>query len=265
MWVNRSQALMLPDGRRAVTVNGDCRIGHKRRCPRVDIEAAVCIGDGAEIEAGFIGMGTFIGRGTSILRTESVGRFVTIGEYCSIGAELAETGKRISTSYFVKGRALSWYEKFMVPVQVYRSTAKKKLRIGSDVYIGAHSVVAEGISIGDGAILLPGTAADKDIPSYSVVYGNPAKIWEYRFSREETERLKKIRWWDYGERLLGKADFAGADFDKVLEILEKEKDQITPILPMETGMKIRYKDGYCCIYSKLMDQKTLLYQFPENG
>ena len=148
----------------------------------------------------------------------------------------------------------------MVPVQVYRSTAKKKLRIGSDVYIGAHSVVAEGISIGDGAILLPGTAADKDIPSYSVVYGNPAKIWEYRFSREETERLKKIRWWDYGERLLGKADFARANFDKVLEILEKEKDQITPILPMETGMKIRYKDGYCCIYSKLMDQKTLLYQ-----
>lgn len=70
----------------------------------------MCIGDGAEIEAGFIGMGTFIGRGTSILRTESVGRFVTIGEYCSIGAELAETGKRISTSYFVKGRALPWYE-----------------------------------------------------------------------------------------------------------------------------------------------------------
>lgn len=265
MWVNRSQAFVLPDGRRAVTVNGDCRIGHKRRCPRVDIEAAVCIGEGAEIEAGFIGMGTFIGRGTSITRTESVGRFVTIGEYCSIGAELAETGKRISTSYFVKGRALPWYEEFMIPSQVYRPTAKKKLRIGNDVYIGAHSVVAEGISIGDGAVLLPGTAAGKDIPPYSVVYGNPAKIWEHRFDREEAERLKKIRWWDYGERLLGKADLTREDLDKALEVMEKKKDQIEPIPPMERGMEIRYKDGYCCIYGKLKNQKTLLYQFPENG
>lgn len=111
----------------------------------------------------------------------------------------------------------------MVPVQVYRSTAKKKLRIGSDVYIGAHSVVAEGISIGDGAILLPGTAADKDIPSYSVVYGNPAKIWEYRFSREETERLKRSGGGIMGKDFLGRQILQGQILTKCWKSWRKRR------------------------------------------
>lgn len=265
MWVNRSHAFVLPDGRKAVTVNGNCRIGHKRRCSYVDIEAAVCIGEAAEIEAAYIGMGTFIGRGTSIMRTSSVGRFVTIGEYCSIGAELAETGKRISTSYFLKGGALPWYETFMTPSQVYKPTGKKKLTIGNDVYIGAHSVIAEGISVGDGAVLFPGTVAVADIPPYTIVYGNPAKIWEHRFDKEEAEHLKKIQWWDYGEQLLIKADLVSEDFCKILQSLEEAREKMNPVPKMEKGIKIQYKDGFCCIYSRYMNQEKLLYQFRENG
>lgn len=265
MWVNRSHAFILPDGKRAVTVNGDCRIGHKRRCQQVEIEAAVCIGEAAEIEAAFIGMGTFIGRGTRIMRTLSVGRFVTIGEYCSIGAEKAETGKRISTSYFLKGEALPWYKEFMVPAQVYKSNIRRNITIGNDVYIGAHSILAEGISVGDGAILLPGTVAVTDIPPYTVVCGNPAKVWEYRFDKEERKRLKNIQWWDYGEKLLIKADLSAQDMDKLLDSLEAEQRKMQPVLPLEKGIKIQYKSGYCCIYSKFNNQMTLLYQLRENG
>ena len=47
--------------------------------------------------------------------------------------------------------------------------------IGNDVWIGAHAVVL-GVSIGEGAIVGPGSVVTKDVPPGCVVVGNPAKI-----------------------------------------------------------------------------------------
>ncbi len=48
--------------------------------------------------------------------------------------------------------------------------------IGSDVYIGACSLVLPGVTIGDGAIVGAGSVVRRDVPAGAVVAGNPARI-----------------------------------------------------------------------------------------
>lgn len=48
--------------------------------------------------------------------------------------------------------------------------------IGNEVWIGPHAIIIGGISIGDGAIVAPGSVVTKDVPPHSVVAGNPATI-----------------------------------------------------------------------------------------
>jgi acetyltransferase-like isoleucine patch superfamily enzyme len=47
--------------------------------------------------------------------------------------------------------------------------------IGNDVWIGAKSVILPGITIGNGAVIAAGSIVTKDVESYTVVGGIPAK------------------------------------------------------------------------------------------
>lgn len=47
--------------------------------------------------------------------------------------------------------------------------------VEDDVWIGANSVVVDGVTIGKGAIVAAGSVVTKDVRSYDVVAGNPAK------------------------------------------------------------------------------------------
>lgn len=61
--------------------------------------------------------------------------------------------------------------------------AKKKtpLHIAGDVWIGARVIVLPGCRrIGHGAIIGAGSVVTKDVPDYSIVGGNPAKVIRYR-------------------------------------------------------------------------------------
>lgn len=54
------------------------------------------------------------------------------------------------------------------------------VRIGNDVWIGAHTIILPGVTIGDGAVIGAGSVVTKDIPPYSIAVGNPAKIIKQR-------------------------------------------------------------------------------------
>lgn len=49
-------------------------------------------------------------------------------------------------------------------------------KIGNCVYIGLNSTVLGGITIGDDVMIAPNTFINTDVPSHSVVIGNPATI-----------------------------------------------------------------------------------------
>ena len=67
--------------------------------------------------------------------------------------------------------------------------------IGNDVWIGEGVKVIGGVHIGNGAVIGMGTVVTKDVPPYSVVVGNPARVVKYRFDRDVIRRLESIKWW----------------------------------------------------------------------
>jgi acetyltransferase-like isoleucine patch superfamily enzyme len=69
---------------------------------------------------------------------------------------------------------------------------RKRTKIGSGVFIGGPSVIFPGVSIGNKVIISPLSVVNKDIPDYSVVAGNPARIIKTiseEYIEEETARV----------------------------------------------------------------------------
>lgn len=54
--------------------------------------------------------------------------------------------------------------------------SKGAVIIGRNVWIGDKSTILGGVTIGDGAVVAANSVVTKDVPSYSVVAGNPAKV-----------------------------------------------------------------------------------------
>lgn len=53
---------------------------------------------------------------------------------------------------------------------------RKKITIEDEVWIGANVVIVAGVTVGKHAVIAAGSVVTKNIPSYSVAVGNPAKI-----------------------------------------------------------------------------------------
>lgn len=55
-----------------------------------------------------------------------------------------------------------------------------KVSIGSNVFVGAGTIILPGVTIGDDVIIGAGSVVAKDVPTNSVVAGNPAhKLCDY--------------------------------------------------------------------------------------
>jgi acetyltransferase-like isoleucine patch superfamily enzyme len=76
-------------------------------------------------------------------------------------------------------------------------TTKGDVIIGNDVWIGANVTIMSGVTVGDGAVIATNSHVVKNVDSYSIVGGNPAKFIKYRFTSEQIEELLKIQWWNW--------------------------------------------------------------------
>ncbi|HWL87027.1 MAG TPA: acyltransferase [Polyangiaceae bacterium] len=56
------------------------------------------------------------------------------------------------------------------------------VRIGSDVWIGANSVVLKGVTVGDRAVIGAGSVVRRDVPTATVNVGNPARTIRHLFN-----------------------------------------------------------------------------------
>jgi acetyltransferase-like isoleucine patch superfamily enzyme len=52
----------------------------------------------------------------------------------------------------------------------------KPIQIRNKVWVGMHSIILRGVTVGEGAIVGAGSVVTKDVPSWSIVAGNPARI-----------------------------------------------------------------------------------------
>jgi acetyltransferase-like isoleucine patch superfamily enzyme len=70
--------------------------------------------------------------------------------------------------------------------------------IGSDVWIGRNVTIMSGVNIGDGAVVAANSTVVKDIGSYEIWGGNPARMLKVRFGKEIVEELLSLCWWNLG-------------------------------------------------------------------
>ncbi|WP_418953227.1 acyltransferase [Thomasclavelia ramosa] len=52
----------------------------------------------------------------------------------------------------------------------------KTVTIKKNAWIGMRAAIMPGVTIGEGAIVAGGAVVTKDVPAYSIVGGNPAKV-----------------------------------------------------------------------------------------
>ena len=78
------------------------------------------------------------------------------------------------------------------------------------------------VTIGNGAIVAARSVITKDVPAYSIVAGQPAKVICQRFSDCVIEDLQKIAWWDWPIELITKniSLIVGADINLLKECTE---------------------------------------------
>lgn len=74
---------------------------------------------------------------------------------------------------------------------------RTKLIIENDVWIGQNAIILKSVNkIENGAVIGAGSIVTKDVPSFAVVAGNPAKIIKYRFSKQIIDKLIQTAWWN---------------------------------------------------------------------
>jgi acetyltransferase-like isoleucine patch superfamily enzyme len=128
----------------------------------------------------------FIGRNTILSCKEGD---IEVGKYSNIGANcylISETklylGKYVfiaGNSYMVAGGNHS-YEDKNTPMMFQPSKSKGGIIIEDDVWIGASCTIIDGIKIERGSIIGASSLVNKDIPSYSIAVGIPAKVIKKR-------------------------------------------------------------------------------------
>lgn len=70
-----------------------------------------------------------------------------------------------------------------------QATAKDRITIGRDVWIGASSVLLTGINIGQGSIIAAGSVVTKSVAPFTIVGGNPASEIGKRFENPKDENV----------------------------------------------------------------------------
>ena len=81
---------------------------------------------------------------------------------------------------------------------------KGDIIVGHDVWFGYDSLVMNGVTVGNGAIIAARAVIVKDIPAYSIVADNPAKVVKMRFDEKTITLLQEIAWWDWSIEKINK-------------------------------------------------------------
>jgi len=140
---------------------------------------------------------------------ESIGHFCSINATADMGVnhqlDMIFTSDDIETLFTDENKELFQSRLRADPKHPY-AHGKKRVTIGSDVYIGANVFInnSKVSSIGHGAIIGAGAVVLEDVPPYAVVTGVPAKIKRYRFTPEQIEILLRVKWWEWSEEEINK-------------------------------------------------------------
>lgn len=128
---------------------------------------------------------------------EKIGAFCSINSTAIIGTLGNHPIHLVSTHPFFYNTKFGFVEE--KDDYVTMKSKNGKIKIGNDVWVGSNAIILPGVTIGNGAIIGAGSVVTRDVPSYAIVVGNPARILKYRFSEETIKKIEKIAWWEWDD------------------------------------------------------------------
>lgn len=132
--------------------------------------------------------------------------YATIGKFCSIAAlTRINPGNhpmhRATQAHFTY-RASAYFPGEPDDEDFFNWRREHHVNIGHDVWIGHGAIVLPGRDIGTGAVIAAGAIVTKDVPAYTIVAGNPARVVRRRFSEAVEGKLMELRWWNWSHEEL---------------------------------------------------------------
>lgn len=116
-----------------------------------------------------IGKNTFIGASHLVCSKEiNIGNDVLIAWGCTIvdhNSHAIEFTRR-------QKDVVDWFQ----GKKDWSSVVRQEINIMDKAWIGFNSIILKGVTVGEGAIVGAGSVVTKDVPPWTIVAGNPAKI-----------------------------------------------------------------------------------------
>ena len=172
-----------------------------------------------------IGKYTYGGANIQIVRPHKDTKLV-IGKFCSIALNLKiyfnnnHHVEYIST-YPFSNRHVEVFNKGKI--SGYSGPSRGDIIIGNDVWIGDNVTIMSGVRIGDGATIGANSHVMSRVKPYSVVGGNPAQLFYFKYSKEKIKKLLELKWWDMPDDEIAKIAhiLSSNNIDKLLKMYEK--------------------------------------------
>jgi acetyltransferase-like isoleucine patch superfamily enzyme len=173
-------------------------IGYMAVAKRTQFGRMNTLSDFARLDRVTMGDMSYVSRGTRITNAV-IGKFTCIGPESLVGLGRHPTEGYVSSHpafYSLLGQTQLTF------VSEQKFEEFLPIAIGSDVWIGARTIVLDGAEIGDGAIVAAGSVVSGTIPPYAIVGGVPARVIRYRFDEDVVTQLLESRWWDLSFEIL---------------------------------------------------------------
>ena len=182
-----------------VSTSGDCEIGNNVTLRYDTIIARGCkIGDNTyvcprvmtnnldtekiQIGGAHTGKNCFLGTNTVLQHGISIGNNCTIHPYCVLyglgGLKIGNWVRMAAHTVIIPANHI--YKNPDIPISKQGLTMEG-VEIKDDVWIGANAVIRTGIIIGKGSIIGANAVVLEDVPSLSIVVGNPGRVIKNRF------------------------------------------------------------------------------------
>ncbi|WP_341347203.1 acyltransferase [Paenibacillus sp. FSL H3-0469] len=168
-----------------------------------------------------LGDRSYIAGGAIVRSTRLVtGSDCSINSYSILSGDITMgNGVRIASHAslygFNHGYAVTDVPVFRQPLTV------KGIVIGDDVWIGANAVILDGVRIGSHSIVAAGAIVTRDVPAYSIVGGNPAKLIRSRLAgktvtedhKEDAAMEMKEQAGEYAEHVADAQRLSSAEYE----------------------------------------------------
>ena len=184
---NRAQTIQYPIEKGTGTIfmpgfNIDHRFGKKENRIKIGNNSVLAGPITLERDVGKVSIGnnTQIGGGTHIICAcgVTIGSDVLISWGCTITDHVSHSTRWSERS----SDGQNWYGGIKVSLSTAAMTKNWQvvpmapIHISDKVWIGFNVIILKGVNIGEGAIIAAGSVVTKDVPAWTLVGGNPARV-----------------------------------------------------------------------------------------